>query len=179
MDTKWSTIDVLKHTRHDWLNKIQLIKGNIALNKMERVKTIIEEIVIDAQNETHLTNLHIPTFAALIMTYNWESHKFQLDYEVVGDVRDLTSYDTALTEWSIQFFSILEETVDEMGENHLSLTIDCTTEETRFFFDFSGILKERENLTNWLKRMNQSAQFLETIEYHVHKEEVNIILHIA
>lgn len=177
MNKKWSTIDVLKHTRHDWLNKIQLIKGNISLNKIDRVKTIIEEIVIDSQNETHLTNLQIPTFAALIMTLNWEPHKYQLDYEVVGTIRNLSNHDTKLTEWSTQFFAILEEAVDEMGENHLSLTIDCSTEETRFFFDFSGILRDREKLTNWLITMSQSEQF--PMEYKVHTKEVSITLHIA
>lgn len=179
MNKNWSTIEVLKHTRHDWLNKIQLIKGNISLNKMDRVKAIIEEIVIDAQNETHLTNLQIPTFAALIMTLNWEPHKYQLDYDVVGDIRNLSNYDLKLTEWCSQFFAILEEAVDDMGENHLSLTIDCSLEETRFFFDFSGILKDREYLTNWLTSISQSDQFPQITEYKVHNEEVSITIHIA
>ncbi|WP_077618942.1 sporulation initiation phosphotransferase B [Bacillus sinesaloumensis] len=179
MKTNWSTIDVLKHTRHDWLNKIQLIKGNIALNKMERVKTIIEEIVIDAQNETQLTNLQIPTFAALIMTFNWEPHKYQLDYEVVGNIRNLASHDLELTEWCTQFFILLEEAVNEMGENHLSLTIESSTEESRFFFDFSGILNDRENVTNWLEMMSRSEKSLKIIEYNVHNEEINLTLQIA
>ncbi len=179
MNKNWSTIDVLKHTRHDWLNKIQLIKGNISLNKIDRVKTIIEEIVIDTQNETHLTNLQIPTFAALIMTFNWEPHKYQLDYDLVGEIQNLSNHDMQLTEWSTQFFAILEEAVDDLGENHLSLTIDCSSEETRFFFDFSGILKNRENLTKWLTAMSQTKAFPKITEYKVHNEEVSITLHIA
>ncbi|WP_449537117.1 Spo0B C-terminal domain-containing protein [Ferdinandcohnia sp. Marseille-Q9671] len=179
MNKNWSTVDVIKHTRHDWLNKIQLIKGNIALQKLDRVKVIIEEIVIEAQNESHLTNLQIPTFAALIMTFNWEPHKYQLEYEVVGDSRDLSNYDTEITEWCTQFFTEVENSVDEMGENHLSLTIDCSTEKTRFFFDFSGILKENEKLTNWLSVKSQSDSFLQVKEYTVHNEEISITLQIA
>ncbi|THE15317.1 sporulation protein [Bacillus timonensis] len=179
MNKNWNTIDVLKHTRHDWLNKIQLIKGNISLNKLERVKTIIEEIVIDAQNETHLTNLQIPTFAALIMTFNWEPHKYQLDYDLIGDIRNLSNHDKNLAEWTTQFFTMLEEAVDERGENHLSLTIDCSTEETRFFFDFSGILKNKDNLTNWLTTVSQSEQFPKLMEYKVHNNEVSLTIHIA
>ena len=33
---EWNTVDVLRQVRHDWLNKLQLIKGNLDLNKMER-----------------------------------------------------------------------------------------------------------------------------------------------
>ncbi len=65
MEKKWSTVDVLRHARHDWLNKLQLIKGNLDLNKPERVKQIIEEIVHEAQAEAKLSNLKIPLFASL------------------------------------------------------------------------------------------------------------------
>ncbi|MFT4412782.1 Spo0B C-terminal domain-containing protein [Fredinandcohnia humi] len=179
MKKKWSTIEVLKHTRHDWLNKIQLIKGNIALQKLDRVNAIIEEIVIDAQNESNLTNLHIPSFACLVMTYNWEPHKCQLEYEVIGDTRDLSNYDHLITEWSIQFLSKLEESVDEMSDNHLSISIDTSAQETRFFFDFNGILKESETLTEWFQAINNQFQSIQISEYEVHKEEVSVKLHIA
>ena len=47
MDKNWTTFEVLRQTRHDWLNKIQIIKGNLELNKIDRVKGYIEEIIIE------------------------------------------------------------------------------------------------------------------------------------
>ncbi|MDE5052244.1 Spo0B domain-containing protein [Niallia taxi] len=32
MNRNRDTIEFLKHERHDWLNKLQLLKGNMALN---------------------------------------------------------------------------------------------------------------------------------------------------
>jgi len=49
MEKNWTTVELLRHARHDWLNKIQLIKGNMSIGKMDRVEAIIEEIIMDAQ----------------------------------------------------------------------------------------------------------------------------------
>ncbi|BBP91222.1 hypothetical protein BsIDN1_48400 [Bacillus safensis] len=50
-------IDLLSRSRHDWMNKLQLIKGNLTLEKYDRVFEIIEEMVIEAQHESKLSNL--------------------------------------------------------------------------------------------------------------------------
>lgn len=47
MDKNWTTIETLRQTRHDWLNKIQIIKGNLELNRIDRVKGIIDEIIVE------------------------------------------------------------------------------------------------------------------------------------
>jgi stage 0 sporulation protein B (sporulation initiation phosphotransferase) len=76
MKKEWNIIEVLRHSRHDWLNKLQLIKGNLDLNRIDRAKAIIDEIVIETQHETKLSNLHIPLFASLLIRANWESNIF-------------------------------------------------------------------------------------------------------
>lgn len=63
MDKKKEFIELLRHYRHDWLNVLQLIKGNLALNKLNRVEEIIREIVIHTENESKLSNLQIPKVA--------------------------------------------------------------------------------------------------------------------
>lgn len=45
MKKEWDVVEVLKYARHDWLNKIQLIKGNLALNRVDRANDIINTIV--------------------------------------------------------------------------------------------------------------------------------------
>ena len=66
MEKEWDIVEVLRHSRHDWLNKLQLIKGNLDLNRIDRAKAIIDEIVIEVQHESKLSNLHIPLFASLL-----------------------------------------------------------------------------------------------------------------
>lgn len=33
---RWSIVDALSHSRHDWMNKLQLIKGHLSLKKYDR-----------------------------------------------------------------------------------------------------------------------------------------------
>ncbi|UII55030.1 sporulation initiation phosphotransferase B [Cytobacillus spongiae] len=150
MKKDWDTVEVLRHARHDWLNKIQLIKGNLALNKLDRVKTIIDEIVMEAQNDSKLSNLNSPHFATLLFTYNWESHSFQLEFEVLNDLNQINLDDEKLTAWTTEFFSLLDTSIEAFHPNHLSISIEPHLNGARFFFDFSGIIKEKEQLEKFL-----------------------------
>lgn len=162
---EWSTVDLLSHSRHDWMNKLQLIKGNLSLNKYERVNEIIEEIVIEAQNESNLCNLKMLSFASLLMTYNWNQAHFTLEYEVLGGIVDLSSYDELMTQWCSSFFHLLNETVDRCKENHLCISIETepSSAEVRFFFDFNGIITEKEQLQVWLES-EDAQRFLKQYE---------------
>lgn len=172
MKKDWSTVEILQHSRHDWLNKLQLIKGNIALNHLDRVNHIIEEVVIDAEQDTKLTNLHTPKFAEMIMTYNWDRHCMRLEFEILGDNRKLQAYDENLTEWFFGFFGQMDQFVDLKVENHLSLSIEPSVK--RFFLDFRGILKEETHVRTWFKENCQDFFKLENAE--ISKEEMTIEL---
>ena len=63
----------LMYFRHDWMNKLQLIKGNLSLQKYDRVVEIIDEMVIDAKHESKLSNLKTPHLAFDFLTFNWKS----------------------------------------------------------------------------------------------------------
>lgn len=150
MEKEWNIIEVLRHSRHDWLNKLQLIKGNLDLNRIDRAKTIIEEIVIESQHETKLSNLHIPIFASLLLKANWENNIFRLEYEVLQDFGQLKINEADLTEWTAAFFTCLNEAVAPFAENHLAISIDPQKDGARFFFDFSGIIKQKERIETFL-----------------------------
>ncbi|WNS74446.1 sporulation initiation phosphotransferase B [Bacillus sp. DTU_2020_1000418_1_SI_GHA_SEK_038] len=151
MKTDWDVIEVLRFARHDWLNKIQLIKGNLALNKIDRAKEIINEIVVDAQAEAKLSNLNIPQFASLLLTYNWENHSFQIEYDVMESSVSGFLDDDWLTNWTSSFFKHLNSAIKPFNENHLSVTIDPQIDGTRFFFDFRGIILNKIQLVQFLE----------------------------
>ena len=98
MEKEWDIVEVLRHSRHDWLNRLQLIKGNLDLNRIDRAKAYINEIVIEAQHESKLSNFHFPLFASLLLKSNWEQHLFQLEYEVLNDVEAVKINDRILSE---------------------------------------------------------------------------------
>lgn len=175
---EWEIVDILSHSRHDWMNKLQLIKGNLSLQKYDRVNEIIERIVIEAQQESKLSNLKMPSFSSFLMTFNWHSHHFVLEYEIIGNVLSLEAYDLSITKWSKDFLEILDKTVDFCSENHLIITIDVGSEEegTRFFFDFNGIIKDKDPLTNWLKAVEHSHI---VNEFHVDNNELTTVISIS
>jgi stage 0 sporulation protein B (sporulation initiation phosphotransferase) len=150
MEKDWDIVKVLRHSRHDWLNRLQLIKGNLDLNRIDRARAVIDEIVIEMQNEIKLTNLHLSLFASLLLKFNWENPSFKLEYEVLQDSKLLLMNDVFLTNWTTSFFSCLNEAVEPFQENHLSLAIDPQSKGIRFFFDFSGIIIKSELIEKFL-----------------------------
>ncbi|MFV2046700.1 sporulation initiation phosphotransferase B [Metabacillus litoralis] len=172
-------IDLLSHSRHDWMNKLQLIKGNMSLQKYDRVQDIIEEIVIEAQQESKLCNLNMPLFASYLMTFNWFSHHFTLEYEVLGDIKSISHYDEPIAKWSKEFLDILDNSVDYSGENHVSITLNTghsNEEGIRFFFDFEGILKDKEQIMNWFERSGNHSIQVDELEISTYQITVALSL---
>ena len=150
MKKEWDTIEVLRHARHDWMNQLQLIKGNLSLNKVDRAKEIIEEIIMEARQDAKLSNLHLPQFASTLLTCNWENHHFQLEYEVMDSQNFHRLDDQLLTRWTEQLFDALNSSIEQYQENHLSVTIDPQEKGIGFFFDFSGIINDKNRLKMFL-----------------------------
>ncbi|MEY2192639.1 Spo0B C-terminal domain-containing protein [Neobacillus sp. BF23-41] len=150
MEKEWDIVEVLRHSRHDWLNRLQLIKGNLDLNRIDRAKAVIDEIIIEAQHESRLTNLKMPLFASLLLKANWENPSFKLEYEVLQDSESFQINEEQITKWTCLFFQCLNGAIEAFQENHLSISIDPQSEGVRFFFDFSGIIIKSELIEAFL-----------------------------
>jgi stage 0 sporulation protein B (sporulation initiation phosphotransferase) len=157
MDNNWDIVKVLRYARHDWLNKIQLIKGNLSLNRLERAQDIIDEIVMEAQQEARLSNLNLPQFASLLLITNWNQNYFQLEFEVLGDNQSVKMDDNKLTAWTSSFFTILNNCIEAYQENHLSLSILPNENRAQFFFDFSGTILKQKELETFLKESHEGV----------------------
>lgn len=173
MDRKsnnWTIIRALQHARHDWMNHIQLIKGYIALGKIEEAERVIEQAVIQAKQEAHLCNLSLPVFAKTLITFNWETHSFQLEYEVLDtDIRTEMN-DHRLACWTSSLFQLIESYIETYANNHLYLSIGEAEEGIRFFFEFSGIITNEEALTSELTEI-LSMSDVKRYEIHLHSAE--------
>ncbi|WLR50000.1 Spo0B C-terminal domain-containing protein [Bacillus tianshenii] len=175
MDIKWDTVELLRHSRHDWLNKLQLIKGNLALERYERVNDLIEEIVIDARNEGKLSSLNMPDFAAYLMTYNWRENIIKVDFEVLGDERDLSNCEEDILKWCKAFFHLLKESVVPHGENHVSLSMEIGEGCVDYYFDIQADWADREQFETKLQALETSKE-LQCNNYSLHHNECTIEL---
>lgn len=171
MKMDWNTVEVLRHARHDWLNQIQLIKGYISLNNIDRVKEIIDEIVAESKNQSKLSNMKLPQFASLLLTCNWENHLFQIEFECIHTIEQKID-DDILTEWTIHFFHTLDSSIQMFHDNHLSVTIEPQIEGIGFFFDFSGIITNKEQIKQFLN--NRESVALKTKIHAFTKEELSL-----
>ncbi|PLS15643.1 sporulation protein [Bacillus sp. M6-12] len=150
MRKEWNTVEVLRHSRHDWLNKIQLIKGNLDLNKIDRVRMIIDEIIIEAQQEAKLSNLAMPKFSELLLTSNWSSKPFILEYEVMETFAGCPLLDECVFSWTENFFHMLSDALDPFWENSLHILISSSEENIRFSFDLQGRIMNEDSLRFFL-----------------------------
>ncbi|WP_070120802.1 Spo0B C-terminal domain-containing protein [Bacillus marinisedimentorum] len=159
MKNNWKTVDVLRYARHDWLNKIQLIKGNLALDRIDRVNEIVEEIIIGAQNESKLTNLQIPSTAEWVLTYNWTSSPLFLEFEVSADEANISACDATLVQWLREFTTELQKLVDKGYEQHLMLTFQLMGGDPRMAIDFTGGLIDAGPLREWCHEHTETPCF--------------------
>jgi stage 0 sporulation protein B (sporulation initiation phosphotransferase) len=178
MKKQWRIVDVLRHSRHDWLNKIQLIKGNLALNKIDRVYEIINDIIREMQHETKLTNLKAVQFAELLMTYNWQPRLISLEYEVLGEERDLSLYDEDLTQWSSSFLAFMERQADGQQENHMSISIEVMPRGANIFFDYCGTMQDKNEVRRWLHN-HQLPPSIYLDSFDVHTNEMTVLIKIV
>lgn len=163
-------IDILRHSRHDWLNVMQLIKGNLALNRPERIEEIIRSVIQQSQNESKLSSLNIPALVADLLTFNWENHCYELEIEVIGDVKDLSHYENELHEWYSQFIKLLDQCCDEGTENHLLVTFQLLEEEVKIIFDFQGQFKDISVIKSWFE--SPSSELLVIAEKEISVNEM-------
>lgn len=177
MNKDWDNIEFLRHVRHDWLNKIQLIKGNLALNKSERIKDIIDDIIMEAQQEARLSNLNIPHFATKLLICNWEKNHFHLEYEVLNEQKCQEIEDLTLSNWTGEFFKTLNSSIKQYHDNHLSISIEPLQNETRLFFDFSGIIEDKQLLMDYLAK--EYSNSMKVYKQEITENELVLELHVS
>jgi stage 0 sporulation protein B (sporulation initiation phosphotransferase) len=169
MKKSWSTVELLSHSRHDWLNHLQLIKGHIALNNHEKVNAIIDEIALRSKHEANLSNVNANKLAHLLLTANWEKYNFKMDFEVISDMSPLTAFDEELAHWFENFFKVLNDTAVAGEENHVMLTLQLLKDKKKILVDFSGKMNNSNELKIFFKQ--KLYESLEIVDLFIQREE--------
>ncbi|MEJ9228228.1 sporulation initiation phosphotransferase B [Peribacillus butanolivorans] len=165
MDKNWTTIETLRQTRHDWLNRIQIIKGNLELNKIDRVKGIIDEIIIETQNEARLTSLNLPKFSEMLLTSNWNNGSFYCEYEIIDVFEGSTELDELMYRWTNDYFKVLEKNLDPFFENILAVSM-CKKEisDMRCSFHMQGRFIDQAAVMEFLEKSLTAEQSIDILE---------------
>jgi stage 0 sporulation protein B (sporulation initiation phosphotransferase) len=178
MNKEWNAVTLLRYARHDWLNKLQLVKGNLSLNYIDRANEIIDEIINEAKHEAKLSNLHLSKTTELLLTFNWSNNKFQLETEVIGEERNLSYYDEALNQWTESFLSYLNQSINETDNHHLMITFQLYSEKVKVSFDFNGKSEKDENMKHFLKEKSTLHNSISIIESYIGAEELFLAIEL-
>lgn len=128
----------LKHTRHDWLNVMQLIKGNLALGHYERIDEIIQQMTTKSIAESKLYNACAPELTLFLISYNWTSQKLNLSYELEGE-------EFSIAEWDQPLVSVIRSITDRLAhsssysiENSLMISFVFSEDDCMLFCEYVG-----------------------------------------
>ncbi|MCI4139524.1 sporulation protein, partial [Bacillus vallismortis] len=72
--------------------------------------------------------------------FNWKNHYMTLEYEVIGEIKDLSAYDQKLTKLIRKMFSLFDQAVSRESEKHVtvSLQTDQPDRQLIMYLDFHG-----------------------------------------
>ncbi|MGC4375825.1 Spo0B domain-containing protein [Fictibacillus sp. Mic-4] len=174
MAKKWTTVEVLRHARHDWMNDLQLIKANLSLNRIERANEIIDEIIRSARNESNVMNLNTPELFEYLITFNWSKHPIDLKFQVDGKVRDLHTYEETLLNGCRLILSLLNSHASMKTENKIRLTI--ATDPLLLSFHFTGGIENREMMEDALEDFKKTHKTFSIIESYIRQDELFLSL---
>lgn len=149
---------ILKQYRHDWLNKIQLIKGNMELGRADRVEQLINEVILQSKSESDLSNLKMDRVASRLLTFNWDNHPYIILYEIIGGERDWRQKEDMIVKVLDEIFSILDQSA-RLGEENELLLVFYDVDKYKLQIDFHGKIENDQLFKEKIK----------SVETHFHK----------
>ncbi|MDN4072740.1 Spo0B C-terminal domain-containing protein [Fictibacillus terranigra] len=178
MGKDWSTLELLRHARHDWLNQLQLIKANLSMGRAERANEIIEEIILASRHESNLMNLKVPELAEYLITFNWLKHPIVLETKVTGEIRDLSKAEKVLLEACQSLFGVMNRSVNPLAENRIVFTISNEQDPSAFMFRLTGSIHNSEEFESELQDVMAAHKLLDVIESYIQPHEVYLVLQL-
>ena len=176
MNQKEEVIEALQYSRHDWLNRLQLIKGNIALKRIDRVEQLIDEITSQMRSESVLTSLSAVELTHLLLTYNWSANRFQLQYELDIDPQRVMIDDKLVTSLLNRLFLKLNEHCNECSDNLLKLELIGLNQQLQINFALTGIIEKCDQLLHVLTVDEQYSRYVTIQNLNENKLMMKIII---
>lgn len=171
-------VNLLKAARHDWLNHLQLIKGHLSLQKVDRAQNVIEEIISKTRNEAKLTNLNVPVLASKLLTFNWYAHPYQMELEVVGGGMSLSEWDNDMAEALGKILALFDDYASAKAQNYMTLSIHIYEQSSVLSVDFVGRLNNPDQVNHLLDRIDMHPS-MSLVENYLNETEAVISLEIS
>ncbi|MBB5173222.1 Spo0B C-terminal domain-containing protein [Texcoconibacillus texcoconensis] len=171
-------VEALRHSRHDWLNQLQLIKGYMALERYDRMNDVIEEIIQQAHQDSKISSLNAPVFAERLLTFNWHNHPYQLAYECLLERSDLSDKEAKIVRILNEGFIAFDKSSQIGEDNHLLLVLKDLDHLT-FEWDFHGRISSFDEIECFIERVTTKETGVKCKEKQFMENEIFVSLEIG
>lgn len=158
-------LSVLRHYRHDWMNQLQLVYGYASMDKLDKVKEKLTEVLNESQQESRLLGLNAPHFALWTIQFNSVYQQFTLQYEIENK-HDLSSYDLPLLSYCNELMDVLNEHISTAKLYQMKVAVSGE-ENCNIFFHVMGKFEDEELL---LSKINEKSFIKEVQKANSEKE---------
>ncbi|KIL53351.1 hypothetical protein KP77_03270 [Jeotgalibacillus alimentarius] len=176
-------LELLQHCRHDWMNKLQMIKGNLELSNIERAAQMIDEMVIESRQEALLTSLGTPSFSEWLLTYNWyRPGPLKLGYEFTERMKIPEAYDSLLLNWARKTAAVVDKALNTPSDQELYFLFEQHDESFSIVVEYEGeplqsspediIQEPKEAHVEWTCESSASFSIKLTFDYPVPRVKV-------
>ncbi|MDF2945549.1 MAG: hypothetical protein K0S51_228 [Bacillales bacterium] len=148
-------LDIIRLIRHDWLNRLQVIQGNIILGKYDTVNEYIKEVIHKERNSSILATTEMPKVTFLLLSHNWKSSPIILDFEVTGDVFVIKSIDDILETTLTKLIKTLENHAVSTSNHFLNVEFGYNNESLTIYIDYNGEQENLDEFNEWLKCLDK------------------------
>lgn len=154
MDEK-QAMKLIQQLRHDWMNDLQLILGNLQLGKQDKAVEKIYSIMEKAGQNRALDQLQLPKTTIFLHLLNAEYTHFQWEWHVEVDALKGDTYpdDDQLKLQLTEIYEIIQPHVIDFEVYHAKLSFLMKEEQWTYQLTIEEVLDNTDYLVENLKRL--------------------------
>ncbi|WP_368633945.1 Spo0B domain-containing protein [Kurthia gibsonii] len=144
IDQPLSVNEVLRHIQHDFLNQLQLIKMNLALDHVEEVNQLVDQLSTKYQRFSIINGLKCAHLIEWLQTCQWRFPSITITME--SDISD-----SAPAEWDVPLRNYLEsslqsvhETIDPFVEQNCHIYVMSTKQKVEVAVEMKGYFEKSD-----------------------------------
>ena len=164
--------EVLRHSNHDLLNDLHLIRMNLDLDRVDEAKKIIDDIAESCKSYSMTNKLGLTKTALWIQVFKWRypAIMLQLHCDIESPVGQI--WDGTIEQYLEKTIIHVYEVLDPYTEHQLTLSIETDDKGWSITFHLSGKWQMMPiSIENTIFEVKTSEQTDTTWKYVVHHYE--------